>query len=428
MARRRKKWWSINVGERGRNWVRAYCEGCRDKRSCVRDEDHTGRLYLEWHGTTLDPDTGEERTVRRRALLQGVTTASEATRRALDAAERILELEEERSSPLTLTRLLTIYTQEVTPNKGQSKQGHDRRAARVWTAFLSAQQEPERRMGRHPSTLDRVDWDRFIQWRREGRIPGWRPVRDRQVQYDLKYMIAVLGWAAGTRIDGELLLEGHPWSPEIRRAQRWEMPTERNPRRPAMTAEIRQLLIEHSGAWQFELALQLGRSTVSRNSSVRHLRWSDIDLEEGTVRWRGEHDKAGRDVVVPLLPEAVEALRRVPVRGIGEAWVFPAATDPTKPTSRHTFQSWLRRAKSTLLASIEDEEERRQMAGQLRGLGYHGEKRAGVRDPAFRALPPGLQEHVARTNYRTLKDVYDEITVEDARKAMEAARQVARGN
>jgi integrase len=65
-------------------------------------------------------------------------------------------------------------------------------------------------------------------------------------------------------------------------------------------------------SWQFEVALLLGRYTVSRNSSVRGLRWSDIDLREGTVRWRRESDKSGREVVVPLLPEAIKALRRAP--------------------------------------------------------------------------------------------------------------------
>ncbi len=47
-------------------------------------------------------------------------------------------------------------------------------------------------------------------------------------------------------------------------------------------------------------ALLMGRETVSRNSSVRQLRWDDIDLREETVRWRGEFDKVGREVPTPL--------------------------------------------------------------------------------------------------------------------------------
>lgn len=424
--KRRRKHWSYNAGERGVNWVRAYEDG--------RD----GRLYLEWMElvTETDPDTGEERQVRRRrrALLEGVTTRSEARKRADLAAERLLELKEASAASkaheetLSIARLFALYAQEVTPRKGREKQGHDRRAIRVWTEFLNAQPEPERHATRHPSTLDRIDWDRFIAWRRAGRIPGWAPVRDRMVEYDLKFMISVLNWAVGTKVGGVPLLASNPWSAEIRRAQKWERPRELNPRRPAMDDELRELLIQHSTHWQFEVALRLARATVSRNSSVRHLRWSDLDLEAGTVRWRGEYDKTGREVVVPLPAEAIEALRRVPDRGIGEAWVFPAPRDPSRPTSRHTFQVWLRRAKQRLLRSIEDPEERERLRAALRRLGYHGEKRAAVRDPKFRALPVAIQEAISRTTHQTLKDVYDSVSVEDMRRAMEAARRAVSHN
>ena len=80
-----------------------------------------------------------------------------------------------------------------------------------------------------------MDWDRFIVGRREGALPAWRPVRDRAVQKDLKWMVAVLNWAVGAR-----LLTASPWSPEIRRAQNWRMPREKNPKRPSMTADLRR--------------------------------------------------------------------------------------------------------------------------------------------------------------------------------------------
>lgn len=424
MARKRKQGWSYNAGERGKNWVRAY-EDSRD-----------GKLYLEWMEMAVQEDsaTGEvtHTRKRKRALLKDVTTKSEARTRADLAAEALAEIEETPapvSQPLTLKRLFSIYVKEVTPQKGSSKQDHDRRAARVWTAFFEAQEEEHRRMTRPPSTLDRVDWDRFIGWRRGGTIPGWGPVRDRQVEYDLKFMIAVLGWGTGAGESGGTYLDRHPWSAEIRRAQKWELPKELNPHRPAMRDDLRELLIKHSEHWQFEVALRVGRSTVSRNSSVRHLRWSDVDLEKAEIRWRGEHEKSGVEAVVPLWPDATEALRRIPVRGIGEAWVFPSATDPTVPTSRHTFQTWLRRAKARLLRSIKDPAERERMREQLRGLGYHGEKRAGVRDPRFRKYSQAVQEKVARTKYETLKDVYDSVTVDDIRQEMELAQlQVAGHN
>lgn len=420
MAKRKKKHWSYNAGERGQDWVRAYQDG--------RD----GRFYYEWMETVVevDPETGEERRVRkrRRALLKDVTTKSEAKRRADEARDRFAEMDNEEEPadvrpPLTVARLFRLYLKEVTPGKGKSKRDHDGRAIRVWTAFFDAQPEPARHSSRHPSTLDRVDWDRFIAWRREGRIPDWpRPARDRQLEYDLTFMVGVLNWAVGAGEEGKTYLERSPWATEIRKAQKWERPRELNPHRPAMTNELRERLIAHESNWQFGAALRVGRSTVSRNSSVRHLWWSDLDLDAATVRWRGEYDKAGREVVVPLEADAVAALRAAPRRGIGDTWVFASEMNPEEPTSRHTFQTWLRRAKQRLLKSIEDPRERARMKEQLRGLGYHGEKRAGVRDPEFRELAPAYQEKIARTNYSTLKSVYDEITVDDIRDARRQAR------
>ena len=51
-------------------------------------------------------------------------------------------------------------------------------------------------------------------------------------------------------------------------------------------------------------------------------------------------------------------------------------------------------------------------------MGFHSEKRSGVRDPEFRALPPAIQEELAGTSWKTLRGTYDEITVEDMRVAL----------
>ena len=57
MTRRKKKNWSYNAGERGRNWVRAFRQ--------ARD----GRYYLQWF---------DENHRKRSKLLKGVRTAREA--------------------------------------------------------------------------------------------------------------------------------------------------------------------------------------------------------------------------------------------------------------------------------------------------------------------------------------------------------------
>lgn len=408
MPTKRRKTWSYLTGEKGRNRVRAYED--------VRD----GKLYLEWR-ESVRGEAGNLAVRKRRVLLDTMDHA-EAKKRADTLAAEFGELVAVGAG-LSTASLLRLYVTERTPQKGPSKQDHDRRARRVWHAFLDAQAEESRRSGRPASSLDRIDWDRFIEWRREGKIPGFGPCRARQIAYDLKFMIAVLNWAVGQKGKDETpLLERSPWASEVRRTQSWQMPKEARPRRPAMTDGLRDRLMPF-GPWQFGLALTLGRLTVSRNSSVRHVRWSDVDLDRATIRWRGEFDKNDQEIEVPLPVDAVRALRAAPVRGIGNAWLFPSAKSPGEPTSRHTFQVWLRRAKAALLQSIESDEERERIRQQLAGLGYHGEKRAAVRDPRFRRMSDKAQEAISRTSKQTLMEVYDDMDVEDLRREMNEARE-----
>jgi integrase len=419
-TRGRKKRWSYNAGERGRNWVRAF-EHARD-----------GAYYLEWleeHEAT-DPETGEVATVqrrRRKKLREEDQTPRRAIAKAEELAERFADLLANPEEPVTLAGLMKHYVQEVTPRKGQGKQGHDRRAHRVFRAYFDGRPEAGRRSDRHPSTLDRIDWEGFVAARRGGQVAGWKPVADRQVQYDLKWMLSVLNWATGAKpVGGERpYLVANPWGTEIRRAQRWPMPRTKTPHRPGMTDELREGLVKHAPSWQFGLALVLERDTRRRNSAIRHLDWADIDQQAWTIRWRGEHDKDGREAVTPLLgEEAREALRRAPSRGIAGP-VFPSSADPSKPTPRHTFQTWLRRAKERLL-NAQPEEERAAWRERLRRVGFHAEKRAGVRDARFRALPAAVQELIAGTRYETLRTVYDEVSADDVREAWKVAQAAVR--
>lgn len=98
--------------------------------------------------------------------------------------------------------------------------------------------------------------------------------------------------------------------------------------------------------WRFRLALRLAEATGCRIGSIRKLRWSDIDLDNGQITWRAENDKIGMGRTVPLLEDAVEALReaRRESQRIGDSWVFPSPGDPERETSRHLFRDWWERA------------------------------------------------------------------------------------
>ena len=384
-----KKHWSYNAGERGRNWVRAF----RQRRD--------GRYYVEWR------DEGK----RRALLLRGVTSIAEAKAKADELAAKFADLTERPEEAITLRDLLALYLKEVTPTKGSNAMpDHEQRARTVWVAFFDAQEEVARRSSRLPRTLDRIDWDRFIGWRRSGEMPGRSSVKDRAIQRDLKHMITVLNWAVGAK-----LIAANPWGTEIRRVQRWVMPKEKNPRRPSMTEDLRAGLIAHSRAWQLPAMLVLERETRRRNNSIRQLLWSDIDQDRWTVRWRSDTDKAGRESITPLTETAIDVLKGLPSRGIGNAPVFPAAQNPSQPVSSKTAASWLYRAKRAWRWQATPEGEREALREALRGVGFHAELRAGVRDPEFRRLSPKVQEEIAGKSYEMLKNTYDEVTISDMR-------------
>ena len=386
---RRKKNWSYNAGERGRNWVRAY----RQKRD--------GRYYIEWM------DLGR----RRSAVLRAVSTQEEAKRRADQLAAELAAFRP-GAEPTTLDQLIYRYLKEVTPQEGTSKQQHDRRCARLWRSFFESQPEGSRCLSRAPASLNRVDWDRFISARRNGTIQGWsQRVRDRSVEYDLKFMLAVLNWAVGARI-----IEASPWRPEIRMAQHWSMPKERNPQRPPVPDDLLERLIRNGPSWQFEAMLLLGRETGRRNSSIRQLRWSDVDFANKRITWRAESDKTRKHRVSTMLEPAEEVLRVLPSRGIGDIPLFPGRDG--EPVSRHTCQVWLRRAKARLIASCA-EADRAELRERLCRVGFHSLKRSKVREPGFRALPETIQAAYIGTDYRTLATVYDDVTPEDQRAAFD---------
>lgn len=73
-----------------------------------------------------------------------------------------------------------------------------------------------------------------------------------------------------------------------------------------------------SGSPVFGLRSYLGKAlddtsneTGHRAASVRHIRWSDLDVEKETIRWRAENDKIGFLHTTPLSRPALDALARL---------------------------------------------------------------------------------------------------------------------
>ena len=82
--------------------------------------------------------------------------------------------------------------------------------------------------------------------------------------------------------------------------------------------------------WRFRVAPVLAHETGHRIGSIRQPRWSDIDFEGGTIRWRAEHDKSGYEHITPATAETLDALKEVwsPNALVGEAPVLPAPRNP----------------------------------------------------------------------------------------------------
>jgi integrase len=316
-----KKKWSYTTGEKGRNRVRAF------------KDDKTGIILLEFYSRSLGATEP-----KRERVSTGHRDEVRAKQQADELAAKISQNEPPPTKELTLRSLFDIYLREVTPGKGESKRKHDHRSAEMFVVFLGA--------GRKAGTLNRRDWDRFAKERRSGVIaPAGvkrkREVRARIVAYDLKWLLSVLNWAttAGDN-DGGVLLERNP-------LRGLSLPTEESPVRPVLMQEQYEALlgVADSVNADFRIALVLCHETGHRVGAVRMLRWSDIDLEKGSVRWRGENDKIGYEHTTFLSDGAKVALSELRKQrpAIGDAWLFPSPEDASKPRSRYDLSDWWRR-------------------------------------------------------------------------------------
>lgn len=100
----------------------------------------------------------------------------------------------------------------------------------------------------------------------------------------------------------------------------------------------------HRRQWlKLELALTLAEATGRRLGAIRQLRWDDVDLNRSTIRWRADTDKKEKEWVIPIPSSLCEELKtfRVKMGGLFGGWIFPSASDPSKPVTRDSFGHWL---------------------------------------------------------------------------------------
>ena len=220
---------------------------------------------------------------------------------------------------------------------------------------------------RRPETLSQRDWDRFIQARRAGRAGrSGQPVGNRTVAWDLTFLMTVLNWAARSRDEeGTLLLDSNP-------LKGLRKPREKNPNRVVLTEdEYRALLkVSRQVGWQFHVAFVLAHETGHRIGAIRQLRWSDVDMGTGVIRWRAEHEKSGFEHRTPVTDEVLGVLEeaRKEYRRTDDAPVLPAPRDPARSMSYTVARYWWEKAER--LTGLE----------RKRGRGWHSLRRKFASD------------------------------------------------
>ena len=383
MARTRRIRRSYGAGEWGRNRVRVF------------PDPKTGLFQIEWR------ENG-------RRLTQSLKHRDWplAKRQADEFAAGFVgpEIEgqaEATPEPLTLEKLFDIYGEEVPPTKGAHTRGHDRAAMHMFLRSFGG--------NRDPATLSQRDWDRFIRERRAGRIgPSGNPVSDRTVEYDLKFLVAVLNWAAKSRDErGRLLLDSNP-------LRGLRTPREKNPTRMVLSEEEYRALLKVSRRvdWRFRVAHVLAHETGHRIGAIRQLRWSDIHFEGGTILWCAEHDKSGYEHITPVTDEALDALTEVRAMNpaTGGTPVLPAPRSPSACMGAALAQGWWDRAER--LAGLEPKP----------GRGWHSLRRKFASDLMDQPLKV-LCELGGWKTAKTVLQCYQRADEGQLRKALEARRR-----
>lgn len=271
----------------------------------------------------------------------------------------------------TVGRILQLYLEHRTLDKGEASRQVDARHSVLWTEVLGA--------GFDLTTLSRRQWDAFVRERRSGAINARgkqvaskkrRPVRDRVVEKDCAWLRAVCRWAMTFRDENEaFLLDEDP-------TRGLKVPKEKNPARPVATHEradaIRGVyrdvkmqvggkLIESYLPELFEVVIGTGR----RVSAVCQLKVEDLDLEAteaapwGAIVWPKDTDKMKKRWRCPISSTVRKALEAANVkrarRGrVGSGPLFPNPQNPEESITYYDAATWLRSAEEK--AGLEPQE------------------------------------------------------------------------
>lgn len=119
------------------------------------------------------------------------------------------------------------------------------------------------------------------------------------------------------------LIQEEKWGSNPVDAVRTVQETEKSRERRALTEAELQALLKAAPAHRSAVYLMAARTGL-RRGELAALRWSDVDLKEGTVRTRASTSKNRKEAVLPLTQSVQEALRGLLVAVDPSASVFQA--------------------------------------------------------------------------------------------------------
>ena len=275
--------------------------------------------------------------------------------------ERLRTGQAEAGKPATLGQVLRLYFEHEVPSF-TTKWRRISETRRTLFEGLWGSEKAVRDIGQ-------ADVKLFAQRRRTGALrPSQsrvKTVREGTIESDLRWLSVAFRWAMGFKTNGRPLVESNPLATLKR-------PKPKNVRRPVASHDryVRTLLHADTVDPDGRLAcmLTLARYTGRREGAICQLKANDflrtkeevraalgaLGFDErqadfyphGGLHWRKESDKMGNDSVTPLAPDARAALDAYLAQSLrlGEAPLFPASKDPSRPIRADLMSHWLMKA------------------------------------------------------------------------------------
>jgi integrase-like protein len=249
--------------------------------------------------------------------------------------------------------------EECPDRKSKARLTHER-CAEFWLAALGKACHLEDELDH--DTLDRIVRQRLSgaidQRGRSVAVDRRRPVRARTPAADLEWLRAACRWAlTKKKANGRPLLRINPMAG-------YELPRERNPRRPVATADRYEatrakapevlMTVPVDGervsvpSYLPEI-LDISNGAGRRISPVVSLRYENLRLGEGphgAICWPADTDKMGKEWLTPINAVVRAALDRALAQrpGIGAAYLFPSPRNPRRHVSADLVSAWLEQA------------------------------------------------------------------------------------